>query len=331
MARKALGKGLRALIPEPESSQGGSPAVDGRTGVATPGASADEGSSAVGGWAPAGLMDRSEGHTGGGDALRKIPVDAIVPNVRQPRTDWDPHQLEQLSRSMAETGLLEPILVRPQGSKFEIIAGERRWRAAKLLGWKELPALVRTLEDRESLEAALIENLQRDDLNPVDEARAYQALMAEFGLTHEQVSTRVGKDRSTVTNLLRLLRLPETVLTHVSRGTISMGHARVLVGLPAHLQGGLADRMASECWSVRQAEEWAARYSSRRQGRELGERRGRSRKKDEQLTLVEEQLVRHFGTEVHVRAGRKGGRIEISYNDAEELSRLLEMLGVVIS
>ena len=322
MARKALGKGLRALIPEAplprtlipedeqsrESQQEQPPPPDGSMD-APPEGEPDE------------IRTREN--------LRYIPVGSIVPNPRQPRSDWDSSNLEQLARSISEKGLLEPIIVRPRWGKFEIVAGERRWRACKIIGWEEIPAIVRPLDDHESLEAALIENLQRSDLSPVDEARAYQALMSEFGLTHEEVARRVVKDRSTVSNLLRILRLPEQILHHVSRGTLSAGHARVLVGLPPEAQAPLAARIVEESWSVRQAEEWAAKMARRRGAAQSGQRT-RGPRKSEHLQRVEEEMVRHFATEVRVRVGRKGGRVEIHYHDDDELSRLLDMFGVVI-
>jgi ParB family chromosome partitioning protein len=263
------------------------------------------------------------------DDFRRLPVDAIDPNPRQPRTGWDQGQLEQLAESITIKGLLEPIIVRPSGARYEIVAGERRWRACMMAGLMEIPAIIRQCGDRDSLESALIENLQRDDLNPVDEAHAYQSLMTEFGMTHDEVATRVSKDRSTITNLLRILRLPEHILTHVSRGTLSVGHARVIVGIPEDSQPILAKRIIEESWSVRQAEEWAAKLVRRRK-RGAKHRRVGSGKEDN-IQQIEDLLVEHFGTEVKIRRGRRGGRVEIVFANDDELSRIIDTIGVIVS
>ncbi|MFH1143186.1 MAG: ParB/RepB/Spo0J family partition protein [Candidatus Eisenbacteria bacterium] len=321
MTRKALGRGLRALIPEPAETSAGSISAEDleARGVAI------------------GLehrrMDVPGGHLPGPpilEGVRQIPVDSIIPNQRQPRSDWDPEGMEQLTRSIAQTGLLEPILVRPKGDQYEIIAGERRWRACKSAGWREIPVLIREMEDRQSLEAALIENLQREDLNPVEEARAYDVLSSEYGLTHVDIAKRVSKDRSTVTNLMRLLKLPEPVLQCVSRGTLSAGHARVLLSLPADQQVSAAERFLQEKWSVRDAEAWAARVNEgmRRGNRPRGAKR--SAPKPDHLRRIEEGLCRHFGTEAKIRLARQGGRVELRFHDEEELSRLLEQFGLVV-
>ncbi|MBD3237051.1 MAG: ParB/RepB/Spo0J family partition protein [Candidatus Eisenbacteria bacterium] len=324
MARKALGRGLRALIPDgnDEGSVSGG-AEDAAIADERPGGPDRDPNGGDAGAPGAGDAMRPR------EALRYLPIHSIVPNTRQPRTDWDSRQLDQLSQSIREKGLLEPIIVRPKGPRFEIVAGERRWRACKLAGWTELPAIVRPLEDRASLETALIENLQRDDLNPVDEARAYQTLMSEFGLTHDEVAQRVSKDRSTITNLVRILRLPQSVLGHVSRGTISLGHARALMGVPEDMRETVAERILDESWSVRDTEQWASKVAQRR-GRK-GSRRARGPRKDQHILHIEDLLVRHFGTEVHLRLARKGGRLEIRYADDDELSRILEMLGIVVT
>jgi len=317
MTRKVLGRGLRALIPEPGESF---PAHErGMPGVRQ--------SSPL----EAGPATLSPAETPAGDApeaLRSIDIDAVVANRRQPRSDWDEGGLEQLTQSIGQVGLLEPIIVRPKGEKFEIVAGERRWRACKAAGWKEIPALVRPMEDVESLSAALIENLQREDLNPVEEARAYEMLSMEYALTHDEIARRVAKDRSTVTNLMRLLKLSEPILQHVSRGTLSVGHARVLLSLPEHNRLAVAERIVKEGWTVRNAEAWVAKISGTGRGRPRALRRGIQ--KSEHLRRVEEDLCRHFGTEARIRLGRQGGRLEIRFHDEEELSRLLEQIGVVV-
>lgn len=214
------------------------------------------------------------------------------------------------------------------GDVYELVAGERRLRAAQLAGRSEVPVLFRTVDDRASLEIALIENLQREDLNPVDEARAYQKLADEFGRTHADISKEVGKDRSTITNLLRILRLPERLLDEVSRGTLSVGHARVLLILEDRdEQVSLGRRMLDEGWSVRQAE------------RHLAERTAPHAKKkpvatevqrDRHVVRIEEALQYALGTQVLLSHGPKGGKIEIRYFSDEELERILELLGIEI-
>lgn len=325
MTRKALGRGLRALIPDPPE------AVAGIDGEDSSQAAPHEAAHGLAEPATATATSRSL-HPAPGrlEDVRSIPVDAIVPSTKQPRTEWDDAGLDQLKQSIMQSGLLEPIIVRPMGDRFELVAGERRWRACRAAGWKEIPALVRAMEDQRSLEAALTENLQREDLNPVEEARAYAMMSAEYGLTHEEVARRVAKDRSTVSNLMRLLRLPEVVLQHVSRGTLSVGHARVLLSLPEEQQIIAAEKFVREGWSVRDAEAWVTRMTggSRRNGKARASRRGMQ--KPEHLRRIEEDLGRHFGTQTKLRVGRHGGKIEIRFHDDEELSRLLELFGLVV-
>lgn len=266
-------------------------------------------------------------------SVHLVPVEMIVPNPRQPRSVFDSERLEELSRSIQEKGIIEPLIVRPrENGLFELVAGERRLRAAQLAGRREVPVLFRSMDERTSLEIALIENLQREDLNPVDEARAYQRLADEFGRTHADISKEVGKDRSTVSNLMRLLRLPESVLDLVSRGTLSAGHARVLLSLEEpQEQAALASRMAEEGWSVRQAEH---HLSAKRPATGAETKRATASappaQKDREVLRVEEALQYHLGTQVTLTHGPNGGKIEIRYFSTEELERVLELLGVEI-
>lgn len=264
------------------------------------------------------------------ELLTSIPIDSIEPNRNQPRTEMDPVALEELSRSIQENGLIEPIIVRPKGGKYELVAGERRWRACGLAGWKEIPALVRSMETDRSLELALVENIQRADLSPVEEARAYERLAREFGRTHDEIAKRVGKDRTTITNLLRILKLPERILAHVSRGTLSVGHIRPLIGLPEADQLRLASEAVSEQWSVREIEQRATASQPRAEGQRRGRGGRRGLKKPDHMLRIEEELCRHFGTEARIRLQRKGGRLEIHFHDEEELSRLLDLVGLVV-
>ncbi|MBP6874666.1 MAG: ParB/RepB/Spo0J family partition protein [Candidatus Eisenbacteria bacterium] len=314
MTRKVLGRGLRALIPEP----------DGSTFTSSPHLAVD---AVIGTDGQEGIpgIDPSEGLK----SVLSIPIDRIVPNARQPRNTWDDESLDELAKSISQKGLLEPILVRPRGEQFEIIAGERRWRACKAAGLSEIPAILRRMGDAESLEAALIENIQREDLNPVEEARAYQMLTTEYGLTHEEIAQRVAKNRSTVTNLLRLLRLSNPVLEHVSRGTLTVGHARALLSLAEDQRDAAAEKIAAEGWSVREAEIWIASLTAT--GKTTRGRSARRIQKPDHIRRIEEDLCRHFGTQARIRQGRQGGRIELRFHDDEELSRLLEQFGVIVS
>jgi len=245
----------------------------------------------------------------------------------------DSSRLDELARSIQEKGVLEPLLVRPdRGGTFELVAGERRLRAAQLAGRSEVPVIFRELDERSSLEIALIENIQREDLNPVDEARAYQKLAEEFGRTHADISKEVGKDRTTITNLLRLLRLPDAVLDEVSRGTLSVGHARVLLAIEdVDLQLALARRMVDEGWSVRQAERHVNGKPEPPEGTAQTTKPERATAtRDRHVVRVEEALQYALGTQVKLSHGPKGGKIEIRYFSNEELERILDLLGIQI-
>jgi len=285
MHRKALGRGLEALIPG------------------------------------AAVMDPAESKS---DSVSMLSLEDVRPNPFQPRTRFDPQALEELSSSIKSTGVLQPVLVRKhaQGG-YELVAGERRLKAAGMAGLDAIPAIVREVGDREMMELALVENLQREDLNPIDEAKAYQALVSKVGLTHDQVSERVGKQRSSVTNSLRLLGLPVEVQEMVSRGTLSAGHARALLGLDnAGDQLATARYVQAKGFSVRRTEALVARKLRRRHSRSAPARQSA-------YTEWETKLQQKFSTRVQIRAGRKGGIIEFEYYGSEDLERLLEAWGVV--
>jgi ParB family transcriptional regulator, chromosome partitioning protein len=264
-----------------------------------------------------------------GAVVRSVPTATVRPNPRQPRRQFNDERLAELAHSIREKGIIEPLIVREaEDGTFELIAGERRLRAAQLAGLEDVPVLLRRSADRESLEIALIENLQREDLNPVDEARAYLRLSEEFGRTHADISQEVGKDRTTVTNLLRILRLPQGVLDDVSRGTLSVGHARVLLGVEdSTRQEDLARRMIAEGWNVRQAERFVAQIAKPARARG-GKAATPSRGGD--VVRIEEALRYALGAEVHLEHGAKGGRIEIRYESNDELERILELLGIQV-
>jgi len=251
------------------------------------------------------------------EGVREIPVDEIRPRPGQPRRTFREESLQELAASMREHGVVQPLIVRKvAGGGYELVAGERRWRAARLAGMRTVPAIVRPLSDAQALEVSLIENLQREDLNPLEEAEAYRQLMEIVGLTQEQLAERVGKSRSHIANMLRLLSLPDEVKEYVSRGTLSMGHARALLSLPsAAAQIALARKVARQGLSVRQVEA-AVKGRGRRP----------SRSEEPELRHIEDRLRMALGTQVRVVQGRKRGKIEIMYYSPEDLERLLELL-----
>jgi ParB family chromosome partitioning protein len=297
MARRSgLGKGLSSLIPP---------------GEALPG---ERGSEAF---------------------LHDIPVSDITPNPHQPRVHFDEESLAELTASVQQIGVLQPILVRPVESGFELIAGERRWRAAGRAGLATIPAIVRVSDDLASVEQALVENLHRADLTALEEAAAYQQLIEDFGLTHEQVADRVGKSRSAITNTLRLLGLPPTIQHLLADGRLSAGHARALLGTPDRaLQETLARQAADEGWTVRAVEEAVKRGgapvvvddddspappAATNDGAGLTPT---TRLRPPGLLELEELLADHLDTRVGVQMGAKKGRVTIDFADLEDLERI---------
>ncbi|PYO42601.1 MAG: hypothetical protein DMD29_03415 [Gemmatimonadetes bacterium] len=259
-------------------------------------------------------------------SLVELPVSEIHPNPYQPRRDVDPVALEELKSSIQQAGLLQPVVVRPlpNGGGFELIAGERRLRACQALGWERIPAVKREVDDRTVLTLALIENLQRDDLSPVDEARGYERLIQEFNLTQQDVAAAVGRDRSTVANALRLLRLPDAVLTMLHEGHLTVGHARALLALEdSRLVTNLAREAVAQGWSVREVED-------RVRGGRAPERRPRLKRglaPAPEVRRVEDALRRRLGTDVRVSLRAKGkGQLHISFYSNDDLARLLELI-----
>ncbi len=259
-------------------------------------------------------------------SLVELPVSEIHPNPYQPRRDVDPVALEELKSSIQQAGLLQPVVVRPlpNGGGFELIAGERRLRACQALGWERIPAVKREVDDRTVLTLALIENLQRDDLSPVDEARGYERLIQEFNLTQQDVAAAVGRDRSTVANALRLLRLPEAVLGMIHDRHLSVGHARALLALEdLRLVTNLAREAVAQGWSVREVED-------RVRGGRAPERRPRLKRgmaAAPEVRRVEDALRRRLGTDVRVSLRAKGkGQLHISFYSNDDLARLLELM-----
>jgi ParB family chromosome partitioning protein len=259
-----------------------------------------------------------------GEELREIAVGDIYPNPHQPRTHLDLAKLDELAASIREHGIVQPILVRPFGDRFELVAGERRWRAAQLAGLATVPAMVRSLNDRQSLEIALIENLQREDLNAIEEAKAYRAMMATMDMTQEQVAGRLGMSRPAVSNALRLLTLDGEVQASVEDGRVSAGHARTLVGLGGAVQRELVGKIIAGQLSVRQTEQLVAALE--RSAPEAKQAQLRRRALAPELRDLERRLRERLGAEVLIQNGRKGGALVIRYFGAEELDRLVEML-----
>jgi ParB family chromosome partitioning protein len=256
-------------------------------------------------------------------ALLEIPVSQVRANAHQPRSAFDEETLAALTASIREVGVLQPVLVRPvDDSNYELIAGERRWRAAKRAGLPTIPAIVRSVSDEGSVEQALIENLHRQDLNPLEEAGAYQQLIEDFGLTHEQLSIRVGKSRVAITNTLRLFQLPPSVQKLVSDGQLSAGHARALLGTPDRaFQEALARRAVADQLSVRAVEE-AVRQRNELGGSTAEPTAGGSKLRPPGVLELEELLSSHLETHVRVQLGAKKGRVTIDFATLEDLERI---------
>jgi ParB family chromosome partitioning protein len=254
----------------------------------------------------------------------EIPLERIRTNPRQPRQRIDEAELEALAASIREHGVLQPILVTETLDGYQLVAGERRFRAAGLAGLERIPAIVRQLADREHLELALVENLQREDLGPIEEAQAFRALVDDFGLSQEDIAVRVGRARSTIANTLRLLDLDPRVQAAVVGREISEGHARAIGGLPAEQQARVLETVVEQQFSVRQTEELVRRLREPRPLVSSNERRPARR--DPDLERVEEDLRRSLGTKVTLARSRRGGRIIIEYYSDEELGQLYDRL-----
>jgi ParB family chromosome partitioning protein len=257
--------------------------------------------------------------------LQELPIASIRPNQFQPRRHFDEAALAELADSIREVGLLQPVLVRADGEgNYELIAGERRWRAARRAGLQVIPALVRTSDDSSALEQALVENLHRDDLNALEEAAAYQQLIEDFDLTHERVASRVGRSRTTITNMLRLLQLPPGIQRLLREGKIEAGHARALLGTPDRaFQEQLARRTVDESLSVREVEDAVrdhAETTTNGDGPSTTRKGGRLRPPG--LLELEELLGDHLETRVRVTMGAKRGKVTIEFSDLEDLERI---------
>jgi len=326
MAKRGLGKGLGALIPTEDASSTGnerppaSTPKQARTEVveSTPAQSAS--------------LATNQSATDQGAVYAEIPVDALQANPRQPRTVFDEESLAELTFSITEIGLLQPVVVRRTADGYELIAGERRLRACQEAGMSTIPAIIRTTDDTEMLREALLENLHRADLNPLEEAAAYSQMLADFGCTQEELATRIGRSRPQVTNTLRLLKLPTSVQTKVAAGVISAGHARALLSLDSPEQmEAMAQRIVSEGLSVRSVEELVLVGDSSKEDKKR-QRRERSKRSDELEDLVSELTSRvadQLDTRVSISGlGRKNskGALVIECADAEDLRRIVDII-----
>ena len=282
MTKKALGRGLGTLIP----GAGGNATIEKRAGVT------------------------------------ELETARIVPNRFQPRHEFDDKGLEELADSIRVNGIIQPVIVRRlDNGIFELIAGERRWRAAQLVGLKKIPVVVKETTDEKSLEIALIENLQREDLNPIESAQGYQRLLKEFRLSQEEIAKRVGKERSTVANYLRLLTLPEKIRGYLSKGALTPGHAKAILSITNRdEQTRFADYIVNKGASVREAETSSKSWGIQKKKKRVTERR------DPTLKDVEERLQRVFGTKVRIYPGKKGGKLILEYCSVDDLNRILDIV-----
>jgi ParB family transcriptional regulator, chromosome partitioning protein len=281
--KSALGKGLGALIPEVKEA----PKDNIKTGVL------------------------------------EVDINEIAPNEEQPRKNFDEEKLLSLSDSIKEHGIIQPIIVKKEGQYYKIIAGERRWRAARIAGLKKVPIVEKELTEKEVMEISLIENLQREDLNPVEESLAYKRLLEEFNLTQEEISKRIGKSRSAIANSLRLLNLDERVIDYLIDETISEGHGKIIAGIDdKNLQYEVAKKIIDDGLNVRQSEKLIRMLS------EVKDKKKIKIKKDVYIKDIEEKFKSVLGTKVTINKGRKKGKIEIEYYSEEDLQRIMNMFNL---
>jgi len=302
MARPALGRGLSALL-----GVAGSPARSAENVLPAPPPAVTE----------------------SGEQVRHTPVARVRPCPLQPRKDFSPESLQELADSIKEQGIVQPLIVRPHGEDFEIIAGERRWRAAQMAGLTEVPVIVRQADDRAVLEMALIENLQRENLNAIEEAQGYAQLIGPFQLTQEQAALKVGKSRTVVANALRLLKLPPGLQAFVRDGRLSVGHAKVILGLDSSEEQELAaERILKKSLNVRQTEDLVSALQKNR-GEKNGERtRTGLQGQEAHLATVQNKIQERFGTKVVLRYRHGRGAVEIKFFNDADLERILKVAGI---
>ncbi len=274
-----------------------------------------------------GALLSAEGTATATEETDEVAIDLIDPSSLQPRTVFDDAKLEELAKSITANGVVQPVLLRRKGARFELIAGERRWRAAQLAGLTKVPAVLRNVSDEKVLEIALIENIQREDLNPIEEARAYKKLIDTLGLTQETVAERVGRDRSYITNYLRLLRLPDDIQELLQLGRLSTGHARTLLGVDdVSIQRRLARKIIEQDLSVRATEQLVRLAGD--SGHDARKAKPKQQEGDANVRAAESKLRRRFGTRVRIVQvkGATAGRIELEFYNQGDLDRLYELL-----
>jgi len=310
MSKSALGRGLGALL-------GGASPVATPTSLTT-----EPGPQVVPPLAsPAPLFDPRE-------RVQRVPLQRIHPCPLQPRKDFPAESLRELADSIKEQGIVQPLIVREHAGRLELIAGERRWRAAQLIGLTEVPVIVRPADDRAVLELSLIENLQRENLNPIEEAQGYSQLVEQFQLTQEEVAAKVGKSRAVVANALRLLKLEPLLQSYIRDGRLSVGHAKVILGLSHDREQRLvAERVIKEGLNVRQTERVVARLQLR-DSRKPGKGVVIPLAGDAHVADLENRLREHFGTKVHLRYSQGKGAVEILFFNDDDLERILQIAGV---
>ena len=312
--RGGLGRGLDALIPS-------APKSDGEQATSRDGGDAAD----TGTQAPVHRM------TFAGATLIDVPLDRVDPNPRQPREAFDEDALEELAASIQAVGVLQPIIVRPIGDRFQIVMGERRVRAAKLADLTSIPAVVRLTEEDSLLRDALIENIHREDLNPLEEAAAYESLLKDFEVTHEELAARIGRSRSGITNALRLLKAAPSVQLRIAAGTLSAGHARAVMRLTDHdQQERLADRIVAEGLTVRQAEDLASQLSGEDGpvDPEADRRRARPVPQAPGVAELADRLSDRFDTRVKVQIGKRKGKVLIEFATLDDLQRICDVIGL---
>ena len=298
MSKPALGRGLGALLGGTTPAKGVSPSV-------TPAPPAQ------------------------GEPLRRLPIASLEPCPFQPRKDFSDESLRELADSIREQGIVQPLIARPRGDKFELIAGERRWRAAQLAGLTEVPVVIREADDRAVLEMALIENLQRENLNPIEEALGYEQLVRQFQLKQEDAAQRVGKSRAVVANALRLLKLPAEVRDEIRRGALSVGHAKVLLALPSETeQAQAAAVVLKRSLTVRQTEELVGHWQQKHLASGPGQTPPQPPARDPHVVSLEDRLRERFGARVSLKYKEGRGALEIRFTSNDELDRILAVAGV---
>ncbi|MCX7885122.1 MAG: ParB/RepB/Spo0J family partition protein [Caloramator sp.] len=255
--------------------------------------------------------------------ITEIDINEIMPNEEQPRKKFDEENIKSLAESIKEHGIIQPILVRKEGEFYQIVAGERRWRAARLAGLKKVPVIQKQMNDREMMEISLIENLQREDLNPIEEALAYKKLIEDFNLTQEQIAERVGKSRPVIANSIRLLNLDRRVIDFIIQKKLSEGHGRILASIEnKDIQFEIAKKIIKDELNVRQTEKIIKNIN------EKGKKKLEKPKKDTYIKEIEEKLMYYLGTKVNINYKKKKGTIEIEYYSKEDLERILDLFNM---